>query len=280
MHISDLHAGWSFRAEVGDALVEAATAIRPDGIVCSGDLVQRSELRSHWRQASAFLARFEAPLIAVPGNHDLPVFNPLTRLVAPLARYRAGAHREVDRVLSLPAAVVVGLSTPKRWTIDLGFVSPAQIEWAAAQFAAHPPHRLQVVAIHHGLRQLPVGLARNHVRGSARLTQALAAMGVHAVLSGHNHFPHVELLGHAGRHFVWSQAGTSTSNRIRHPEWRQNHFSLIRAGAEQLHVEWWHFHKGTRAFERGQAHVFALAGGRVTPVAPEAADRGGRQSLA
>ena len=261
LHISDLHAGGPFRRKVGEALLEAAQALNPMAVVVSGDLVQRCELRHHWRQIEAYLERFRPPLLVVPGNHDLPVFDPLRRLLHPLKRYRAHVHQEVERVLSLPGITIVGVSTPKRWTVDLGYVSEAQRAWLRATVAASPEDSLRVAVLHHGLRQQPVGVARNHLHDSTQLIRELAQAGVQLVLSGHNHFPHVEVLhGDAEQSFVWSQAGTATSDRLRSAGFHTNSFSLVRSYPTRLEIEWWGYEEEQGTFAKRQVHGFERRG--------------------
>jgi 3',5'-cyclic AMP phosphodiesterase CpdA len=260
MHVSDLHAGWPFRREVGEALLRAAEALSPAAVVVSGDVVQRAELCSHWRQAKSFLARFRALLLVVPGNHDLPVFDPAGRLLAPFSRYHGYVHPETDRVLSLPGVWIAGITTPKRWTVDLGYVSRAQRAWLAGAVAECPVGCLKAVVLHHGLCPQPVGRTRNHVRDSAHLIRHLTSIGVHLVLSGHNHFPHVAVLSGEQR-LVWSQAGTATSDHFRHPDWLANSFSVVRTHGNRLEIEWWVYDPARGDFVPCQTHGFENDGG-------------------
>jgi hypothetical protein len=118
-----------------------------------------------------------------------------------------------------------------------------------------------VAVLHHGLRQQPVGLAQNHVHGNAELIRDLAAAGLHLVLSGHNHYPHVEVVeGAPHGSFVWSQAGTATSNRLRYAGCRYNSFSLVQSDAHRLEIEWWRFDEERGAFARGERHGFERRG--------------------
>src|SRR5262245_66088065 len=71
LHISDLHFGRKYTQRMGDAVLAAAERIRPDAVVVSGDLVEWAENRFNWREVAAFLGKFRAPVLAVPGNHDI-----------------------------------------------------------------------------------------------------------------------------------------------------------------------------------------------------------------
>lgn len=64
VHISDLHFGRT-DVELLDPLVAAVNAARPDLVAVTGDFTQRAR-NSQYRDAQAFLARFEAPWLAVP----------------------------------------------------------------------------------------------------------------------------------------------------------------------------------------------------------------------
>jgi len=110
-HISDLHFG-----RIDEAVVEALLAdlrsLGPDLIVVSGDLTQRGH-RHQFQAARAFLDRFEAPYLVVPGNHDIPGVNMLARFAAPFARYQRYIERDM-RPLHLDAEIaVLGLNTAR-----------------------------------------------------------------------------------------------------------------------------------------------------------------------
>ena len=69
-HLSDLHFGRD-RPELLDPLVEAVNDLSPDLAAISGDLTQRAR-PAQFRAARDFIDRLEAPVLAVPGNHDVP----------------------------------------------------------------------------------------------------------------------------------------------------------------------------------------------------------------
>ena len=84
-HLSDLHFGRVDPA-VCKALRIALADAAPDVVVVSGDLTQRARV-SEFRTAKDFFADLPAPSIVVPGNHDVPLWNPYLRFIRPLARY-------------------------------------------------------------------------------------------------------------------------------------------------------------------------------------------------
>lgn len=259
LHISDLHFGWPFDPVAGDALHRAAAEARPDAIVCSGDLVQRGDFERLYLDAKTFLERFRGPLLVIPGNHDIPLWNPLRRLLAPFARYRRHIARELDPILHVPGAVIAGISTPRVWTIDLGFVSSRQLDRVARAFAAAPPSALRVATMHHGLlAQKWTGLTRHHVRGNRRAIGALADMGADLVLSGHNHYPHVEVAtGGAGRAIVCAQAGTACSRRFRPKSGcATNSFTVVRSHGRSFAVDFHYFDRERGEFALGATHEF------------------------
>jgi 3',5'-cyclic AMP phosphodiesterase CpdA len=90
MHISDVHVGDADPAQLRAARA-AAEQLRPDCIVASGDLTDAGR-RREFAALAGFLAGLPAPVVACPGNHDVPVFNPLERLIRPFGRFARMAH--------------------------------------------------------------------------------------------------------------------------------------------------------------------------------------------
>jgi 3',5'-cyclic AMP phosphodiesterase CpdA len=257
LHISDLHFGRKYTQRVGDAVLEAAERIRPDAVLVSGDLVEWAERSSNWREVAAFLEKFRAPVLAVPGNHDIDRFNLFGRLWGPFRAYRRHVHPELDRALPLAGAHVVGLASPSRWTMDLGYVSHAQAEWASDSLTGAAADSVRVLVGHHGPRPARAGRwLRSHLRGR-RLERLLFRAGVDLVLSGHNHFPYAEQITcqESGSGVLWLQAGTATCWRISRRT-HSNSFTVIRALVDRIEVSWWYHADQVSAFQPAETRVF------------------------
>uniref|UniRef100_UPI002584C1EB metallophosphoesterase family protein n=1 Tax=uncultured Methanobrevibacter sp. TaxID=253161 RepID=UPI002584C1EB len=70
VHISDLHISeLGFEEDVFIKAVAEINAINPDMIILTGDLTNNGYY-SEFIQATKYLEMFDAPLFAVPGNHD------------------------------------------------------------------------------------------------------------------------------------------------------------------------------------------------------------------
>ena len=79
LQISDTHFGTE-RPPVVEALVALASQLRPDVVVLSGDITQRAR-RAQFDAARRLVERLPpAPLLALPGNHDIPLCNLAARI--------------------------------------------------------------------------------------------------------------------------------------------------------------------------------------------------------
>src|SRR5205085_1509213 len=87
VHLSDLHFG-RLDERVVEPLLETIRETRPDTVAVSGDLTQRAR-SDQFKAARAFLdALPRVPLIVVPGNHDVPLYNVWARFAQPLDKFR------------------------------------------------------------------------------------------------------------------------------------------------------------------------------------------------
>lgn len=241
LHISDLHFGPPHVPEASEEIVRLAHERRPDAIAISGDLVQRSDFTSQWESARAFLGRLPPPLIAVPGNHDLPLYNMPLRWWDPKRRYRRFAAEDAEPVLEVPGAVLVGVDTTCRFRIIHGALLAAERERVRRRLhevRGRDPSRLVVVVGHHPIVYVEGSPIRLLLWGARSFIRVLQDEGCDLYLSGHCHYPGVAPLpgtdGRPGPLVV--QAGTASSVRGRGGARGVMAIHWIRAGDTRIEV--------------------------------------------
>jgi len=227
LQVSDPHFGTE-RPALVDALVRLAQAQRPDLVLLSGDITQRARA-PQFRAARACMDRLGAPLLAIPGNHDIPLFDLWARLWHPYAGYRAAFGDELEPVHRSADLLVLAVNTTRAHRHKHGEVSDAQIERVAAQLAAASAAQLRLVVVHQPVAvpgpQDAVNLLRGHAAACARWAEA----GADLVLGGHIHLPAVLPVPGLARPLWAVQAGTAVSTRVRHGV--PNSVNLLRWGA-------------------------------------------------
>jgi 3',5'-cyclic AMP phosphodiesterase CpdA len=185
LHLSDLHRGSRESPAVDEALAALTRELAPDLVVATGDLGNRGR-RAELERARAVLEKGGAPVLAVPGNHDLPYTVP-RRFTRPSREFER-VFGTTDPVFRSAAVVVVGLDSTWPTRHQGGRLSPQRLARAADELRQAPAGALRVVALHHHLAGAPWRAPRK--RPLKRRDQVLAAMlqaGAELVLSGHIH---------------------------------------------------------------------------------------------
>lgn len=253
LQISDTHFGTEQGAVV-EALCTLAHEQRPDVVVLSGDITQRAR-PAQFRAARSFVDRLEAPVLAVPGNHDIPLFDLWARLRSPYGRYSAAFGTDLEPVHRSPELLVVCVNTTRPRRHQDGEVSALQIDRVARLVAHADPAQLRVVVVHQ-----PVAVTRgedepNRLRGHAAALQRWAEAGADLVMGGHIHLPYVMLLQGLARPLWVVQAGTAVSSRVR--DGMPNSVNLLRWGADAApgycRIEQWDYRDDDRAFRLAKA---------------------------
>jgi 3',5'-cyclic AMP phosphodiesterase CpdA len=158
--------------------------LEPELVVASGDLTHRNQPVQHER-AATFLRSLGPPILAVPGNHDIPTLPP-GRLRHPFAKFE-GVWAETEPVYRSERLHAVGVNSVRGWLYQEGVVRAAQLEHVARELAATVPGALRVVVLHHHLCSAPWRAAKRPVFRRSRVLAALAGAGADLVLSGHVH---------------------------------------------------------------------------------------------
>ncbi len=253
LQISDPHFGTE-QAPVLQALRELAVALSPDLVVLSGDITQRAR-RAQFKAARRFIDSL-APraLIAMPGNHDIPLFNLAARLAAPYGNYLSAFGPALEADYETEQLLVLALNSTRWWRHKNGELSAAQVQRVVRRLHAAAPAQLRVVVLHHPVWALRASDEANLVRGHREAIAAWTAAGLDLVLGGHIHLPYLHALPAApGRCPAWGvQAGTAVSARVR--DGVPNSVNLLRCGGGVLPrrcvVERWDFVAAAGRFAR------------------------------
>jgi 3',5'-cyclic AMP phosphodiesterase CpdA len=218
-------------------VVELAAARRPDLVVISGDLTLRAKPQQ-FREARAFvdeLARL-APVIAVPGNHDVPLYRVWERLFAPFRAWRRHFDRELEPVFRDDELLVVGVNTAQAFALKGGRIRRRRLAEIDGLLAEAPAGLFRIVVAHHHL-MVPSGVDCEHPSWRSRE----AATGwersrIDLVLSGHLHQT-LELRPAGESGFLALHTGTTSSSRGRGPESGRNSLNWIEIEPQEFRVE-------------------------------------------
>jgi 3',5'-cyclic AMP phosphodiesterase CpdA len=210
IHLTDLHFGFHRDELVAPLLARIADA-RPDLVVVTGDLTHRGR-EPQMRQARAFLDRIEAPLLLVPGNHDLPVWNVLARCFWPFAGWRRHFGPELTPAARVRDMRVLGVNSADPYVWQRGKIRHGEI---GRVLGGLDPLGTNAVALHHPLQQLP-WVDKLLARRAREALSRLEAGGVHLILSGHLHRPASAELLATGRYprLLQIQSGTALCARV------------------------------------------------------------------
>jgi 3',5'-cyclic AMP phosphodiesterase CpdA len=184
LHVSDLHVGTHEEPEAKRALARLVERIEPQIVVASGDLANRGR-REQLERAAELLRSLGPPVLAVPGNHDLP-YTP-ARFFRPWAEFER-VWETTEPTASAPGFHVVGLNSARPFRHQGGALSDGQLDRAAARLAAAEAGALRVAVLHHHLIGAPWRAARKRpVSRRNHVLRALVDAGADLILAGHIH---------------------------------------------------------------------------------------------
>lgn len=263
-HLSDIHFG------AHDPAIVAATedwlnTKKPDLVIISGDLTQRAKVEQ-FREAGEYLNRLRNagfPVLVVPGNHDVPLYDVFRRFATPLDRYRRYISDDLCPWFENDDVAVLGINTARSLTIKDGRINRDQIAMLQEKFAAVPPTKTRILVTHHPLYAMPIGEGGELSEAVGRhrdAAEAVAKAGVHIALAGHFHRTYAEaadrMVEQEGSVLVM-QAGTATSTRLRNAELQSfNWIHAYRYDQIELQVIAW----DGNAFRRGSHKRFSHDG--------------------
>lgn len=264
VHLSDPHFGRDVDLEQIRSLEAAVPGLKPTAIVISGDLTQRAR-HGEFQRAVAFIdvLRATAPILVVPGNHDVQWWESPFDLLGTrrkYAKFRRYFGEELSPTLELPSmvitaaltshGVVAGSMTWKFWrdTAVKGHLPSGEVVRAQRVFQATPNGTLRVLVTHQNILRGEI----SRRMGLARWRQAqrsLASSGADLILCGHDHQEGAGLL----ERVVVSTAGTHTGRTRGH---RPSAFNVVSVDERAIVVRHHVWDRQLGGFAPGAATTF------------------------
>ena len=268
LQISDPHFGTEL-PQVVAALECFVHELRPGVLLLSGDITQRATALQ-FAAARAFVERLGVPtVLAIPGNHDIPLFNLAGRLFAPYAHFARAFGDLLEPQYEDDEVMVLAVNTTRWYRHADGEVSAVQIERVALQLEAARPAVWRIVVVHQPIAVTHEQDRHNLLHGHEAAARRWAAAGADMVVGGHIHLPFVLPLRKRWPNLpraVWAvQAGTAVSRRVRADA--GNSVNVFRLGTDlastdaggpaallRFVVERWDHGQTTQRFERVSVH--------------------------
>lgn len=270
LQISDLHFGPPYVPEVGAAVLQIAPELKADAIVVSGDLTQRAK-PEQFKAAREFLDQLpDVPRLVIPGNHDVPLYRVAERLMDPHAEYRRYISKDLNPILRIDGAVIVGLdSTSPRRAVTNGRIHRWQLDRCSEAFRDAPADCVRIVVAHHHFAPAPDYLHDSSMPKARRAMERFVELGVEMILGGHLHRAYIGNSldffpgEHRERGIIIAQSGTTTSRRGRGREREKNSFNLIQVCRDTLRITHYMYFHEEEGFAPLSRHIFPRPGKRI-----------------
>jgi 3',5'-cyclic AMP phosphodiesterase CpdA len=281
VHLSDLHfGGYADLAQI-EALEDFLPTLGASATVISGDVSQRAR-HGEFQAAHAFLQRLrqQAPVLIIPGNHDIEWWRSPLGLAGRAVKYAkyASYFGDLTPVLEIPGAIIAGalssygvalgsLTLNLRDVAVKGHLPASETARVAGIFANAEPGAVRILTFHHnvlrGAHSGRMGLA--NWRSAYR---RLLASGADVVLCGHDHH---ESAGQIDGALAVSTAGTHS---FRTRGGRPSVFNLVKVDGRAVHIRHYRWESVARRFLTSDTHSFAREGPPRVAVSVAGGDQG------
>lgn len=231
-HLSDPHFG-TISPDVHDGLLATLSTLKTDLVLMTGDITQRARYQQ-FADARKFAVSIQRALpdsdiIAVPGNHDIPLFNLLGRFLDPYRGFRRVFKFLPEKDFRRGDIVITALNSTSRWRHVQGDLSIDKTHARLKQKEKNA--KIRIVAFHHPMDCRQSRDEKNLLKNREPIMNLFEEHQIDLVVGGHIHDPYVRLSTHRypmnQRSMILSVAGTCLSRRIR--PGAPNSFNFIEA---------------------------------------------------
>lgn len=244
VHLSDLHFD-RVDPVIVEALRDEINGDPPDLVAVSGDLTQRAH-RHEYRRAGEFLRSLNAPVLAVPGNHDISYIHLVQRFLDPFRRWRRYVSRELEPTWCDDTVAVLGLNTARRMALSFdwsnGRFGMGQLMRFRRRCETLPQNLIRIVVAHHPLHPPDTEPELDIVGRAEAALDTFKRLGVKMVLAGHHHRGYMH--GHEpaierSHGLLVVQASTATSTRLRGEPNAYHRIEIDKSGHAAISVRAW-----------------------------------------
>lgn len=225
-HLSDPHFGTIFMG-VEEGLRDILREVQPHLVLLTGDITQRARV-DQFKAAKNFIDQIGCEVvIAVPGNHDIPLGNIFGRIFHPYKGYENILKQKLEQTIVLKDICITCLNSTSRWRHVQGELKNSYLEKHFQD--NNSESKVRIVAFHHPMDCAEHIDDKNLLKQSNNAITHFERHKIDMVLGGHIHDPYINLsdarFPQIQRRIIFSVAGTCLSSRTR--AGAPNSFNLI-----------------------------------------------------
>ena len=192
VQFSDVHFGVE-HSRACEAALQYAHEVSPDLVLITGDITQQGFTRE-FEAAAEWIRSMPDPVFVTVGNHDVPYWSAVDRLLWPWRRFeKITGHPAHDHEFKTSKIMVRGVATARGWQARLnwskGVIDLDQTRRAAEALRQAPVGALRILACHHPLIEMIGSPVTGDVKRGDEAALIFAEAGVDLITTGHTHVP-------------------------------------------------------------------------------------------
>lgn len=196
IQISDLHFGMH-DAIIIEAFLTDLVELNPDIIIISGDLTQRAT-HDQYELAKQFLQKLSSSIVLiVPGNHDIPLYSPWSRLFHPFKLYNKFISPQLECSFSNKEINILGVNSATPFKIKDGILNNQTLRLIENHFSKSNSE-LNLLFFHHNINYFS-GM-HHPLSNSEEFINYLIESPIHMVCTGHLHYANLKLITKTNNH--------------------------------------------------------------------------------
>lgn len=239
IQISDLHFGMN-NALIIEAFLTDLVELEPEIIIISGDLTQRAT-HDQYELAKEFLQKLSpSKVLVVPGNHDIPLYSPLSRLLHPFKLYKQFITPKLGCNFSNKEINILGVNSATPYKIKDGVLNNHTLSLIKNHFSG-ADRTFNLLFFHHNINYFS-GM-HHPLANSEELINYLIESPIHMVCTGHLHYANLKLITKKNnQQCAILHAGSLCCERKND---KMNSYYVIDTDKLNCHVDWRVFSNNT-----------------------------------